>query len=307
MRRMSGPRRILNEEWLARHGLIESIQIIDGLIGHACGQIPAGLALERINLRGVAVQVGLPLVGVATNKTIEILEAHAGGPLVKRPYLAGRKRRGIVVLAKPRGRVAVVQQHPTDGGLVLGDNAVVAGESRGLLRNHAEPHRMMVTASDERRARRRTQSGGMDVVVAQAILGNAVQCGRRDDAAEGTRHAKSGVICDDEQHIGGLLGRHDARCPPRFRSQCIIFNHATKFRITRWKLATLYRRGSAGRTRRAGRFILAHTGVVCMANGLLSAALGFFRKRLGRNESEYQRRQNNQHINQSFLFQHVVP
>ena len=78
------------------------------------------LALERIDLRRVAEQVRLPLVGVAADEAVEILEAHAGRPLVERPDLAGREGRRVVVLAEPRGGVAVVEQDAPDRGLVLG-------------------------------------------------------------------------------------------------------------------------------------------------------------------------------------------
>ena len=72
-------------------------------------QVPgARLAEERIDLRGVAEQVWLPLVGVAADEPVEVLEAHADWPLVERAELAGRERGRVVILAEPRRRVAVV-------------------------------------------------------------------------------------------------------------------------------------------------------------------------------------------------------
>ncbi len=69
-----------------------------------------GLAVEGIDLRGVAEQIGLPLVGIAADEAVEILEAHTGRPLVERPGLAGGEGRRVVILAEPRGGVTVVEQ-----------------------------------------------------------------------------------------------------------------------------------------------------------------------------------------------------
>ena len=110
-----------------------------------------------IDWRGVAEQVRLPLAGVAADEAVEILEAHADGPLVERPDLAGLKGRRVVVLAEPRGGVAVVQEDAADGGLVFRDDAVVAGKTGGLFGDHAEAGRVMVAAGDQRGARRRAE------------------------------------------------------------------------------------------------------------------------------------------------------
>ena len=101
MRRVRGARRVFEEKRLAGHRLVDAIQVIDGVIGHSSNQVPLRLALERINLRGVAEQVRLPLVRITADEAVEILEAHAGRPLVERPNLAGSEGRGVVILAEP--------------------------------------------------------------------------------------------------------------------------------------------------------------------------------------------------------------
>ncbi len=255
MRRVRGAGRVFHEERLAGHRLVDAVQVINGVVGHAGDQVPARLALEGINLRGVAEEVRLPLVRIAAIETVEILEAHAGRPFVKRPDLAGGERRRVVILAEPRGGVAVVLEHAPDGGLVFGDDAVVTGEARGLLGDHAEAHRVMVPPGDERRARRRAKRGGVNVIVAQPGLRHAIHRGRRDDAAEGARHAEPGVIRDDEQDIGRALGRHDARRPPRFGLKGIVLDHAAELRIGRGELFAVDGRGGAGRARLAASLL----------------------------------------------------
>ncbi len=117
---------------------------VDGVVSHPGDQVPSRLALKGIDLRGVAEQIRLPLVGVAADEAVEVLEAQAGGPLVERPDLTGRESGCVVVLAEPRRRVAVVEQNAADGRLVLVDDAVVAGVSGGLFRDHTKAGRVVV-------------------------------------------------------------------------------------------------------------------------------------------------------------------
>ena len=229
MRRVRGAGRVLDEERLAGVDLVDAIQVINGVVGHAGDQVPSRLALKGIDLGGVAEQVRLPLVGVAADEAVEILEAHAGRPLVERPDRTGREGRRVVVLAEPGGGVAVIEENPSDGGLVLGDDAVVAGEAGGLLGDHAETGRVMIAAGDERGAGRRTERGGVDVVVAQTVFRDAVHGRRRNDPAEGAGDAEPGIIRDDEQDVGCLLGGHDARRPPGFRLEGIVLDDAAEF------------------------------------------------------------------------------
>ena len=252
MRRVRGAGRVLDEDRLARVGLVDPRHVVDGVVGHRGDQVPARLAVEGIDLRGVAEQVRLPLVGVAADEAVEVLEAHAGRPLVERPDLAGGEGRRVVVLAEPRGRVAVVEQDAPDGGLVLADDAVVAGETGGLLGDHAEADRVVVAPGDQRGARRRAQRGGEDAVVAQAVVGDAVHGRCRDDAAEGARHAEAGVVGDDQQHVGRALGRHDARRPPGLRLQGVVLDHAAELRVGRGELLAADRGRGAGRTQLTG-------------------------------------------------------
>ena len=114
MRRVRGPGDVVEKKGLSGINLVDPVQVVDGVVGHACDQIPARFALERIDLRRVAKQVRLPLIGVAANKPIEVLEAHADGPMIERPDLAGLEGRRVMVLAKPGSGVAIVFQDAAD-------------------------------------------------------------------------------------------------------------------------------------------------------------------------------------------------
>ncbi len=254
---MGGARRVLDEERLGRVDLVHPSHVVDRVVGHRRDEVPGArrLALERIDLRRVAEEVRLPLVGVAPDEAVEVLEAHAGRPLVERSDLAGGERRRVVVLAEPGRGVAVVEQDAADGGLVLADDAVVAGEAGRLLRDHAEARRVVVASGDQRRARRRAQRGREDPVVTQAVVRDALHGRRRDDAAKGAGHAEAGIVGDDQQHVRRALGWHDARRPPGLRLQRVILDHAAELRVGRGKLLVADGRGGAGRTQNAGHLL----------------------------------------------------
>ena len=263
VRRMRRARRVLDEERLVRIGLVQPRHPVDRVVGHARDEVPTRLALERVDLRGIAEEVRLPLVGVTADEAIEVLEAHARGPVVERTGLAGGEGRHVVVLAEPGRRIAIVEQDSPDRGLVLAKDAVVAGEAGRLLRDHAEAGRVMVAPGDQRGPRRRAQCGGEHPIVAEAFSREAVHGRRRDDAAEGAGDAEAGVVGDDQQHVGRTRGRHDARRPPGCRLQGSILDHAAELRVGRWELLAADARRRAGRSQRAGDLL---RGARCRAH-----------------------------------------
>ena len=88
MRRMDAAGHVIDEERLVGRDLVEFLHVLDRVIGHGRGQVPAGVVAERVDRRRVAEQVRLPLAGVAADEAVEVLEAHPVGPLVEWPGLA---------------------------------------------------------------------------------------------------------------------------------------------------------------------------------------------------------------------------
>ena len=154
---MRGAGRVLDEDRFVRLGLVHPRHIVDGVVRHRGDQVPGTgrLALEWIDLCRVAEQIRLPLIGVAADKAVEVLEAHAGRPLVERPDLARGEGRRIVVFAKPRRGVAVLEQDAPDRCFVPVDDAVVAGEAGRLFGDHAKACRVVIASRDQRGAGRR--------------------------------------------------------------------------------------------------------------------------------------------------------
>jgi hypothetical protein len=128
VRGMRATRRVVNEEGLLGIEGIDAVHVIDRIIRHGRGQVPRAwrFSFKRVDLRGIAIQIWLPLVRVAAHEPVEILEAHTDRPLVEWSVLAGLVRRCVVLLAEPRSAIAVFLENAADRRLVLGDDAVVA-------------------------------------------------------------------------------------------------------------------------------------------------------------------------------------
>jgi hypothetical protein len=118
----------------------------DSLVGHVLRKVITFLrGLGLFHGCGALVDRGVPLVGLATNKSVEILEASSAcRPLVERTQRAGLPDRDFVALSELRGRVAVQLQGHRQRSFVLGQYGAVAGRGRGQLGNATHLYRMMV-------------------------------------------------------------------------------------------------------------------------------------------------------------------
>jgi hypothetical protein len=145
-------------------------------------------------------------------------------------------RRGIVVLAEPRGGVAVAEQDAANRRVFRADVSVVAGVTGRELGDHAEADLVVVAPSDERGAGRRAERGRVELGIAQPRLGDAVQRRGRDDAAERAADAVALVVGHDEKHVGRAPGRHDARRPPGRRFLSGLLDDASELRRRRRQL-----------------------------------------------------------------------
>ena len=91
----------------------------DRLVGHVLGEVVALLRrLRRLDRRGPFVERRVPLVRLAAEEAVEVLEAAAGRPLVERAHRARLPDRHLVALAELRGAEAVELQHLRERGRV---------------------------------------------------------------------------------------------------------------------------------------------------------------------------------------------
>src|SRR6516165_2699765 len=116
---MGATRDVVYEERLIRRGGIEPLYVRDGLVRQVGGEVVAGLPDPGKNLRHVLEEVRGPLVGLASQEAIEVLEAHADGPLIEWASRAVLIAWRVVVLSEPGCRVAVLLQDRADRGVLL--------------------------------------------------------------------------------------------------------------------------------------------------------------------------------------------
>ena len=206
-------------------------------------------------MRGVAVQEWRPLIGLAAHEAVEIVEAHPSGPLVERSGGAVLVVGRVVVLAEPRRGIAVLLQDFANGGVVDANNGVVARIARGLLGNDPETNGVMVTPGNDRRPRRRTERGGMELRIAQSHLRYAVHGGGRNDAAERACDPIPLIVGHDQQDIRCAFGRHDLRRPVGLGVLGVEADLATERRRRIGKVVAVDSRGGARRSRNARRLL----------------------------------------------------
>src|SRR5216683_2286073 len=104
----------------------------------------------------------------------------------------------------------------------------------------------MIAPRDESGARGRAQSSGMELRGTQSRLGDTIQRGRRNDAAEGARDSVALVVGHDEEDVGCALWRYDSRRPVWLRIQIAFLDRAAERQRRRRELFPIDRHGSAG-------------------------------------------------------------
>ena len=150
-----------------------------------------------------------PLVGLAADEAVELVEARAGRPAVGRAGRADLPGRGLVRLAEGGGAVAVQPQHLRQRRHAVRALPGLPGEGGGGLRDRAHVVHVMVAAAEQRGARRRAERRGVELVVAQPAVGQALHRRHVDRPAEGARLAEPHVVDQDDEHVRGAGRRLD--------------------------------------------------------------------------------------------------
>src|SRR5215813_12136941 len=145
-----------------------------------------GVAKVWLNGRGVLIQRRVPLIAVAAEKAVEVLEAKTGRPQVERPRLARHPVRYVVHLAEPRGVVAVFPQDGTNRAAALRYQGVVPGEASRELGNDPARDGMMVPSRDQRRTGGRAQRRRVPAVIAKPPVSNPLEIRSLDWTAKNT-------------------------------------------------------------------------------------------------------------------------
>ena len=212
-------RREIDEERLVGGKRLLLANPPDGLVGHVIHQVvPLLGGLVRLDRRGPLVEGRVPLVRLAAEEPVEVLEAAtARGPGVEWPDGAGLPDRHLVALAELGRVVAVELEGLRQGRHGVGPYRAVARRPGGDLRDAGHACGVVVAAGQQRLPRRRADGRSMETGVLQAFRRQILRVRRRARAAEGARSAKPAVVNQDNQDVGRALRRaqiRDRRCLP---------------------------------------------------------------------------------------------
>ena len=232
---------------------------LDGLVGHVRHEVVALLgSLLVLDRRGALVERRIPLVRLATEEAVEVLEATAAG----RPRLKGADGAGLpdgdfVVLAELCGGVAVQFERLGQGRHRVGPNRAVARRAGCNLGDTGHADGVVVAPGEQRLAGRRADGGGVKTVVPQSIRRQLVQGRRLAGAAKGTGCAKTGVVNEDDQDVGRTLGWPQLldRGELRVRILGVVSDQVWSNRVRHGEIGPVLERGRAGRTSCPGRLL----------------------------------------------------
>ena len=99
----------VGEERLVRRQRLLAADPLDGLVRHVGGEVVVRV-VRRLDLDRAVEDQRRPLVGLAADEAVELVEAGVRRPAVERAGDADLPRRGLVVLAEGRRAVAVLAQ-----------------------------------------------------------------------------------------------------------------------------------------------------------------------------------------------------
>ena len=206
MRRMGRARREINEERLVGRERLFRANPGDRVVRHVRHQMVVWI-VRRLDRRHVFIERRMPLVRFAADEPIKFVEAGSGRPAVGRPGDAELPGRRLVALSKGGCRIAIEPQHFGQGSDRVRALSGIAGIGGRDLGDAAHVVHVVVAAGEQRDPRRRAKRGRVELVVAQAVVGERLDRRHVDRPAECARLAEAHVVDEDDQHIRRALRR----------------------------------------------------------------------------------------------------
>ncbi len=203
VRRVRGAGREVQEERPVRRQALLLANPGNRLVRHVGHEVVVGVG-RLLDAREAIVERRRPLVGLAADEPVELVEARPRRPAIGRPRGADLPRRRFVVLPEGAGTVAVQPEDLGERGDAVRPVAGVPGKRRRDVHHRAGIGGVVIAAGLERHARRRAEGRDVEVVVAEPVGGQAVEVGHLDRAAERARLAEAEVVEENHDHVGRL-------------------------------------------------------------------------------------------------------
>src|SRR5262249_23891316 len=152
-------------------------------------------------------EVWIPLVGLATEESVESLEATPERPvaLACRQVLFLERRH--VPLAESEGLPTTLDQDLRNQGRLEGNAATQAWKAVREFLDHRHANGCGVAPGDQSGAAGRAQRGSVELSEAKSFIGDSLQVRHLDQTAVDVPRAEAGVIPNDEEHVRGVLRR----------------------------------------------------------------------------------------------------
>ena len=215
MRRVSGARRVVQEERLVRGDRLGVHDELDRLVGDVLTEVVALLRALRLVHRVVVVgQLGVPLARLGAEEAVPALEASPGRPVATRRGEVHLDGRAQVPLADHVGVPAQLAEDLGQHAVLRRDRAAGVAEPAGALGDARHAVARVVATGQQTRPRRRAQRRRVPLRVADAVGGDLVDVGRRDRSAVAAHRREADVVQHDVDHArraGGRLRRLERR------------------------------------------------------------------------------------------------
>ena len=205
---MGGAGGEIHEKWLVWRERLLVAHPVDRLVGHVGHEVIVRI-LRQLHLRHSVKEQRRPLVGFAAEKAVKLVESGAGRPAVGRAGGTEFPGCGLMGLAEGCRAIAVQPQHLGQRRDIVGSAPGIAGERGRNLRDRAHVVHVMITAAQQRGTGRRAERRCMEMVVAQSVVGEALDRRHVNGTAERARLAESHVVDQHDEHVRGTGRRLD--------------------------------------------------------------------------------------------------
>ena len=132
--------------WLVRRNRVKQVNPFDGFVCHVFFKEIVFVIMWRLDRLDVFEDRRRPLAGVAADKAIKILKSQSGRPQIEWPRLAVVPIGHVVILAVPRGVVAVLPKHLGEGSDAFRHERVVTREAGTALHDDTGRRRVVITS-----------------------------------------------------------------------------------------------------------------------------------------------------------------
>src|SRR5438552_5185396 len=187
--------------------------------------------VRRLDENGSVKNSGRPLIGLATDETVELIEAG-----MRRPPVEGARDRDFpwrrfVILAECSGAVAIQSQHFCKRRHALRADAGITWKRSREFHDRAGIVHVMIATRQQRSASWRTKRSSMKIVVTQARGRELLRCLHFAGSTKRARLSEADVVQQNNDDVWSSLGRFDLKTRRRLGVTSFQFCNRRRLRL----------------------------------------------------------------------------